>query len=93
MFLAPLVVLAIPVAIILWPPTLILLGLVWLVLFPFAALARGRSESKGGTGASRIARAHVWVEGWLGTLLTPWTYFDAPKKPLPKSEDEPPPPS
>lgn len=71
MFVAPLLVLLIPVALVLWPPSLLLTGLAWLVLWPFA---RGDEKSAG-------VRAHRKVGRWFRTLLTPWTYFDVPKVP------------
>ncbi|HVZ49314.1 MAG TPA: hypothetical protein VG916_11060 [Gemmatimonadaceae bacterium] len=74
MFVAPLLVVLVPVAIVLWPPTLVLLGVLWLLVWPFAAVA-------GGDGTAGIARAHRTIGRWFRTLLTPWTYFDAPKTP------------
>jgi hypothetical protein len=73
MFFAPLVILLIPVALVLWPPALILTGLAWLLLWPFA-----RGDEKSG-----IVRLHRKIEIWFLTILTPWTYFDPPKKPDP----------
>jgi len=73
MFLAPLLVVLVPVAVLLWPPTLILVGLAWLLTRPFA----------GGDHAPRsgIGRIHATLTRWLLTLLTPWTFFDTPKGP------------
>lgn len=72
MFLAPLVVVLIPVAIVLWLPVLALLGVAWLLILPVAA-ATGKD--------SRIGAAHTTLGHWFRTLLTPWTYFDVPEKP------------
>jgi hypothetical protein len=71
MFAAPLVVLLVPLALILWPPTLILLGVAYLVVWPFAA------ASADGSG---VRRAHTWLGNSFLTVLTPWTYFDPPKE-------------
>lgn len=71
MVMAPLVLLAIPVGIVLWPPALLLLGLAYLLLWPFAALAGGR-------GSRGIPALHARVGALFRTLLTPWNYFDAP---------------
>jgi hypothetical protein len=78
MFMAPLVLVLVPVAIVLWPPTMVLLGLAWLLLWPFAALAR----RSGGTG---LPKAHDTIGRWFRTLLTPWNYFDEPDD----KEDDP----
>ena len=71
MFFAPLLILLIPIALVLWPPSLVLTGLAWLLLWPFAR----------GDESSAVVRAHRKVGGWFRTLLTPWTYFDVPKPP------------
>ena len=76
MVLAPLVVLLVPVALVLWPPALIAVGLAWLVVWPFAAA--GKPEG-------RAASTHATLGRWFRTLLTPWTYFDMPKE-TPKDE-------
>lgn len=73
MFFAPLLVVLVPVAIILWPPTLILVGLAWLVTRPFAG--------DDGASQSGVGRVHATLTGWFLTLLTPWTFFDTPKGP------------
>ena len=84
MFFAPLVILLIPLAIVLWPPTMILLGVAWLVLWPFAAMGAGKVDAW-------AVRAHEKIERWLLTLLTPWTSFDTPKNiQTVNPEDEPP---
>jgi len=70
MVMAPLVLLAIPVGIVLWPPALLLLGLAYLLLWPVAALARRR-------GSRGIPALHARVAALFRTVLTPWNYFDA----------------
>lgn len=65
MFLAPLMVVLVPLVIVLWPPVLVLTGIAWLLVWPFARVMPG---------------AHRWLGESFRTLLTPWTYFDAPKK-------------
>lgn len=69
MFVAPLMVVLVPIALVLWPPILLLTGLAWLLMWPFA---RGRE-------VSRTGRAHRTLGRWFRTLLTPWNYFDPPK--------------
>lgn len=82
MFFAPLVVLLIPVALALWPPAIVLLGLSYLVVWPFAA-----ASAEG----SRARRAHAWLGEAFLTVLTPWTYFDPPKKKAADQSAETPP--
>lgn len=69
MFVAPLLVVLLPIALVLWPPALILIGLAWLLTWP---LARGDKSSGG-------ARAHHKIGRWFWTVLRPWDYFDIPK--------------
>lgn len=78
MFVAPLVVVLVPIAIVLWPPTLILLGIVWLLWWPVARL--------GGAGPRAV---HVTLGRWFRTLLTPWTYFDTPAPKAPPQTHDP----
>ena len=68
MFLAPLVVLLIPLFVVLWPPVLLLTGLTWLLVWPFAAVGQW----------SRARAAQATLGRWFRMLLTPWTYFDVP---------------
>ena len=74
MFVAPFLVVLIPVAIVLWPPVLAILGAIWLLVWPFAAIGRK-------TGLNSIVRAHAALGRWFIVLLRPWRYFDAPVKP------------
>ena len=74
MFVAPFLVVLIPVAIVLWPPVLVILGAIWLLVWPFAAIGRK-------TGATGIVRAHAALGRWFIVLLRPWRYFDAPARP------------
>ena len=74
MFVAPFLVVLIPVAIVLWPPVLAILGLLWLVVWPFAALGRA-------VGVHGPTRAHAALGRWFVVLLRPWKYFDVPQKP------------
>jgi hypothetical protein len=71
MFLAPLLVVLIPVAIVLWPPVLATVGLLWLIVWPFAAIG-------GRFGVTGIARVHAALGRWFVVLLRPWNYFNAP---------------
>lgn len=73
MFIAPLLFLLIPVAIVLWPPALLILGLLYLIVWPFAALGRA-------LGVTWIQSLHAAVRRWFIVLLRPWRYFDAPRK-------------
>jgi hypothetical protein len=68
MFVAPFLVVLIPVAIVLWPPVLLIVGTLWLVTWPLAATAE----------KSALARAHAALGRWFIVLLRPWRYFDAP---------------
>ena len=68
MFVAPLLVVLIPVAIVLWPPVLVILGVLWLITWPLAAIGE----------KSVFARAHAALGRWFIVLLRPWRYFDAP---------------
>jgi len=72
MFVAPLLVLLIPVAIVLWPPVLAVLGVLYLVLWPLAAAARA-------LGMQRPPAWHAALGRWFIVLLRPWRYFDAPR--------------
>ena len=84
MFVAPLLVLLIPVALVLWPPALILTGLAWLVVWPFAATAKRPGP---------VTRLHATLGRWFGTLLKPWNYFDVPTDASPPSPPPPQPPT
>jgi hypothetical protein len=74
MFVAPFLVVLIPVAIVLWPPVLLILGVLYLLLWPFAALGRSLN-------IAWLPRAHAALGRWFVVLLRPWRYFDAPTKP------------
>ena len=78
MFLAPLVVLLLPVAAVLWPPVLLLVGLAWLLLWPFASFCARR-------GWPWLPARHRTLRRWFVTLLKPWNYFDAPPPGAPKA--------
>jgi len=71
MFVAPLLILLIPVGIVLWPPALLVLGVLYVLLWPFAAIGRR-------TGMAGLASAHATLGRWFVVLLRPWRYFDAP---------------
>ena len=73
MFIAPLLFLLIPVAIVLWPPVLVILGLLYLIVWPFAAIARQ-------LGIKWLPSLHEKMRRWFIVLLRPWRYFDAPRK-------------
>jgi hypothetical protein len=77
MFVAPLLVLLIPVAIVLWPPVLLILGVLYVLVWPFAA-AGSRF------GVAWLVRAHAALGRWFIVLLRPWRYFDAPREPKAK---------
>lgn len=72
MFVAPLLILLIPVGIVLWPPTLMLIGLLYLLAWPFAAVARR-------LGVGWLPSWHRTLGRWFKVLLRPWRYFDAPR--------------
>ena len=73
MFVAPLLLLLIPIAIVLWPPTLVVLGVLWLVMWPFAAIGRRY-------GVRWLTSSHAALGRWFVVLLRPWRYFDAPRE-------------
>ncbi len=83
MFVAPLLVVLIPVAVVLWPPVLVILGVLWLLMWPLAAIGRA-------TGIAWLPRAHAALSRWFIVLLRPWRYFDAPT--VPARPPEPPTP-
>jgi hypothetical protein len=72
MFVAPLLFLLIPVAIVLWPPVLVILGAVYLIVWPFAAIGRR-------FGVRWLVSLHATLGRWFIVLLRPWRYFDTPR--------------
>ena len=76
MFIAPLLFLLIPVAIVLWPPVLVILGVLYLIVWPFAAAGNLM-------GVRWIVALHSAMRRWFIVLLRPWRYFDAPRKKQP----------
>jgi hypothetical protein len=93
MFLAPLLVVLIPVAVVLWPPVLLILGVLVLLTWPLAAIGNA-------AGIAWLPRMHAALKRWFIVLLRPWRYFDAPKVPAnqpepsePSGATEPPPPA
>ena len=72
MFVAPLLILLIPIGIVLWPPAIAVLGLLYLVIWPFAAIGRR-------FGVRWLARLHARLGRWFVVLLRPSRYFDAPR--------------
>jgi hypothetical protein len=73
MFVAPLLVVLIPIGIVLWPPVLLLLGVSYVVMWPFALLGRR-------FGVRSLVGGHERLGQWFIVLLRPWRYFDVPKK-------------
>jgi hypothetical protein len=71
MFVAPLLVLLLPVAAVLWPIVLAVLGAVYLLLWPVARVA-------GWLGGRRLPAWHFTLGRWFVTMLHPWRYFDPP---------------
>jgi hypothetical protein len=76
MVAAPLLILLVPLAAILWPVVLALVGLAWLVVWPVAAIAAR-------LGAPWLRGQHARIGRAFRTLLRPWNYFDVPTKPPP----------
>ena len=76
MFVAPLLIVLIPVAVVLWPPVLLLLGVLYLVLWPFALAAKRLR-------VGWMVSANAALGRWFIVLLRPWRYFDAPRKKTP----------
>ena len=77
MLVAPLLILLIPVAVVLWPPVLVLLGLLYLIEWPFALIGAR-------FGVRWLTASHAALGRWFMVLLRPWRYFDAPKNPKPR---------
>ena len=76
MFVAPLLIVLVPVAIVLWPPALLTVGVLYLLVWPLALIGK-RCRVK------RVAAAHAALGRWFVVLLRPWRYFDAPRKKSP----------
>lgn len=70
MFVAPLLVLLIPLMVVLWPVVLAVLGAAWIVLLPVAAGVR--------LAAGTYPLWHRKLGGWFVYMLRPWQYFDVP---------------
>jgi hypothetical protein len=71
MFAAPLLVLLVPVAVVLWPVVLVALGASYLLLWPAAILSSR-------LGYPRLRDGHAAIGRWFVTCLRPWNYFDIP---------------
>jgi hypothetical protein len=79
MFVAPLLILLIPVAVVLWPPALLVLGLLYLLVWPFALIGRRLN-------LQWLTSAHAALGRWFIVLLRPWRYFDAPRAGKPSNK-------
>lgn len=73
MFLAPLAVLLVPVGIVLWPPTVLLLGIAWVVTWPLSMVPGVRDHR-------HVIMVRGTIGRWFRTVLTPWTFFDPPDR-------------
>ena len=73
MFVAPLLILLLPVAVVLWPVVLLAVGVAYLLLWPAAILSSR-------LGARWLPARHVAIGRWFVTLLRPWRYFDPPSR-------------
>jgi hypothetical protein len=71
MFVAPLLVLLLPVAAVLWPIVLTVLGAVYVLLWPIVRIAVL-------AGDRRLAGWHAILGRWFVWMLRPWRYFDPP---------------
>ena len=71
MFAAPLMIVLVPIAVVLWPVVLLGVGIVWVASWPFARLAAA-------WGGTWLPAKHAALGRAFRTLLTPWTYFDVP---------------
>ena len=77
MFVAPLLVLLLPVAVVLWPVVLVVLGVACALLWPVATI----SALLGGRWLpARLAT----LRRWFVFMLRPWRYFDPPKQAAPQ---------
>jgi len=74
MFVAPLMLLLVPVAIVLWLVAVV----VHLAIWPFALVAAR-------LGGAWLPARHRWVGKWFLVVLRPWNFFDLPKKRPPSS--------
>ena len=77
MFVAPLLVLLVPVAVVLWPVVLLVLGVLCVLLWPLALIS---SWLGGHWLPARLAT----IGRWFVFMLRPWKYFDPPKRPAPQ---------
>jgi len=73
MFAAPLLVVLLPVALVLWPVVLVILGAGYVLLWPWALLSARLGGSWLPARLSTLGR-------WFRFMLTPWRYFDPPRK-------------
>ena len=71
MLLAPLVVLLVPVALVLWPVVLAALGAAWLVTLPVAVALWVADGSP--------PHWHAVLGRWFTYTLRPWQYFEPPR--------------
>ena len=71
MFVAPLVPIALLIAIPLWPVALVGLAVMWLVTWPLERACRI-------LGVRLFQGASATLTRWFRTVLTPWTFFDPP---------------
>ena len=79
MFVAPLLILLIPVAAVLWPPALLILGFLYLFVWPFALIGRRLN-------LRWLGSSHAALGRWFIVLLRPWRYFDAPRTNKPSNK-------
>ncbi len=77
MFVAPLLAPLVPVAVVLWPIVLLVLGTVYILLWPFARLS-------GLLGGRWLPARLATLRRWFVFMLRPWRYFDPPKQAAPQ---------
>ena len=72
LFVAPLLVLLVPVALVVWPVAVVALGTSWLIVWPMAFIAARM-------GGQWLPARHRTLGRWCAVGLRPWNYFDVPK--------------
>jgi hypothetical protein len=77
MFVAPLLAPLVPLAVVLWPIVLFVLGVFYVLLWPLALIS---SWLGGRWLPARLAT----IRRWFVFMLRPWKYFDPPKRAVPQ---------
>jgi hypothetical protein len=76
MFVAPLLAPLVPLAVVLWPIVLLVLGVAYALLWPFAMI----SSLLGGRW---LPARRATLRRWFVFMLRPWQYFEPPTRGAP----------